>query len=182
MQVFWRTAVYGPALCDLSVARTVKDARAQHPAHLPVPLQRRSPGFHRDNPAVIYRHSCSAGGGPRGSASRRQKRLKGTAGAPSGPPLINRFLLLLKEDSKEGAGTQERSHTWHIYGQMFGSVWLRDEQNGAQRSVLIRGFSCSRCRRSSDPIRAKMTRLLSNIFLTEWARRNVGTGFTQQTT
>lgn len=101
MQVFWRTAVYGPALCDLSVARTVKDARAQHPAHLPVPLQRRSPGFHRDNPAVIYRHSCSAGGGPRGSASRGQKQLKGTAGAPSGPPLINRFLLLLKKKARK---------------------------------------------------------------------------------
>lgn len=99
--------------------------------------------------------------------------------------MINRSAHSCEGEEDEAAGKPNRSQPPHVSRvsavAAIPSESLRYEPISSPALVLI-----SRCVDSWEwaaaSVRANMTRLLSRVAVTEWARRNFGTGFTQQTT
>jgi len=105
-----------------------------------------------------------------------------------GPPVINSSATTLPNihakntmrDPKDNAGVNWHVSEWHNYYQIFepvAEIWTNQRPRFAFKSADPTVLGSGR-----GSIRAKMTRPLSHISVTVWARRNFGTGFTQQTT
>lgn len=165
---------------DPSGARTVSDGDAQHPAEQ-LPCRRGRRDFSCHSTRAAFRRCRTVRGPVR--INRRQRRAAGCRWTLA--DLHNPLTPPAKAKEDEAAGKANRSQPAHVsrisaVATIPGQT-LRYEPISSPALLLI-----SRCEDSWEwaaaPVRANMTRLLCRVAVTEWARRNFGTGFTQQTT
>lgn len=98
-----------------------------------------------------------------------------------------------QQQQREGADGQKRSQLSHVSDGRTATVLLLSKSPSLSRRRWPSELSRCDLRRSdvsvrvwqrsgSARVRGKMTGPLSSVAVTEWAHRNFGTGFTQQTT
>lgn len=178
--------VYGPEIYDLSGARTAKHVYAQHlpPPPPPLPANEGSTGFYWEDPAVTHRAPWSAtkGSASWGSCAARINTAAFTYGPPGDQQICN-CSPLLRGRARWGTRTAAPEPTGMWATDIFIAEFPSQTATEMWRNERPRFASKSADSAGGGSIRAKMTDYcLSRSFVTERARRNLGTGFTQQTT
>lgn len=158
--LFFYTDVYGLVMCDLSGARTVSKAYAQHPAHCsPAKTGRQAFGeFSCHSARLTFSQGLTVCGAQRKTYDKDTRS--------GGSPVINRSTTLVSTPAKKNKmrdpkdNTGANYHMWAIdtvYISKFSSQSQRHEQKSSQDLISISRRNCSWQRSGLSPCQNDQT-------------------------